>query len=200
MLIHLIPNILADRTNVPCSLVDLTCRELGLNLIGGKELTARRPYPNKNYLVACRKVGQKAVNGILVETQGALREFTVVTRWAVAASHIATHSVRYILADEEFDTVTEEMMLWSATHPSEGEYKSRYPIGLTYGSPLESQPRMEAFKRIKRVGEFTDQLDKHGAVIERSEVFRLPTIERDRLSRSFLGTACLLLRTLFGES
>jgi hypothetical protein len=187
MLIHLIPNILADRTDVPCSLVDLTCRELGLNLIGGKELTARRPYPNKNYLVACRKVGQKAVNGFLVETQGPVREFTVVTRWAVAASHIATHSVRYILADEEFDTVTEEMMLWSAPHPSQGEYKSRYPIGFTYGSPLESQPRMEAFKRIKRVGEFTDQLDKHGAVIERSEVFHLPTVERDRLSRSFFG-------------
>lgn len=43
---------------------------------------------------------------------------------------------------------------------------------------------MEAYKRIKRVGEFTDQLNKHGAVIERSEVFRLPTVERDRLSRS----------------
>lgn len=66
MLIHLIPNILADRSHVPCSLVDLTSPELGLNLIGGKELTARRPYPNKHYLVACRKVGQKAVNGFLV--------------------------------------------------------------------------------------------------------------------------------------
>jgi hypothetical protein len=187
MLIHLIPNILADRSHVPCSLVDVTSPELGLNLIGGKELTARRPYPNKHYLVACRKVGQKAVNGFLVETQGPVREFTVVTRWAVAASHIATHSVRYILADEEFDTVTEEMMLWSATHPSQGEYKSRYPVGVTYGSPLESQPRMEVFKRIERVGEFTDQLDMHGAVIERSEVFRLPTIERDRLSTSVFG-------------
>lgn len=184
MLIHLIPQIVADRTNVPCSLVDVTCRELGLKLIGEKELTARRPYPNKNYLVACRKVGQKAVNGFLVETQDLVREFTVVTRWAVAASHIATHSVRYVLADDEFDTVTEEMMLWGATHPSEGDYKSRYPIGCTYGSPLESQPKMEAYKRIKRVGEFTDQLNKHGAVIERSEVFRLPTVERDRLSRS----------------
>ncbi|MDY7563473.1 DUF6012 family protein [Pseudomonas sp. AB6] len=187
MLIHLIPNILADRTNVPCSLVDLTCSELGLNLTGGKELTARRPYPNKNYLVACRKVGQKAVNGFLVETQGPVREFTVVTRWAVAASHIATHSMRYILADAEFDTVTEQMMQWGATHPSQGDYKSRYPTGCTYGSPLESQPRMEAFKRIKRVGEFTDQLDKHGAVIERSEVFRLPTLERERLTRSLFG-------------
>ncbi|RMR16843.1 hypothetical protein ALP90_200106 [Pseudomonas amygdali pv. ulmi] len=197
MLIHLIPNILADRSNVPCSLVDVTSPELGLNLIGGKELTARRPYPNKNYLVACRKIGQKAVNGFLVETQVPLREFTVVTRWAVAARHIAKHSVRYIITDEEFDTVTEEMMLWSATHPSQGEYKSRYPIGFTYGSPLESQPRMEAFKRIKRVGEFTDELDKHGAVIERSELFRLPTVERDRLSISFFGDRMPAIESAF---
>jgi hypothetical protein len=137
--------------------------------------------------VACRKVGQKAVNGILVETQCPVQEFTVVTRWAVAASHIATHSVRYIIVDQEFDTVSEEMMLWGAIHPSQGEYKSRYPIGCTYGSPLESQPRMEAFNRIKRVAEFTDQLNKHGAVIERREVFRLPTLERKRLNTSFYG-------------
>ncbi|GGM25445.1 DUF6012 family protein [Pseudomonas asuensis] len=182
MLIHLIPNILADRTYVPCSLVDLTCHEFGLNLIGGKELTARRPYPNKNYLVACRKVGQKAVNGLLIETPSPVREFTVVTRWAVAASHIATHSVRYIVVDDEFETITEAMMLWGAKHPSQCGYKPRYPNGFTYGSSLESQPKMEAFKRINRVGEFTDQLDNHGAVIKRSEVFRLPTIERERLT------------------
>lgn len=184
MLIHLIPAIVADRTNVPCSLVDITCRGLGLNLVGGKDLTARRPYPNKNYLVACRKIGQKAVNGLLVETEHLIRDFTVVTRWSVAASHIATHSVRYILADVEFDTVTQEMMLWAGTHPSQGDYKSRYPIDGVYGSPLESQPKMEAFKRIKRVGEITDRLDKNGAVIERAEVFYIPTVERDRLSVS----------------
>lgn len=186
MLIHLMPQIFSDRTNEPCSLVDLTCRELGLNLKGGKDLVGRRPYPNKNFLVACRNVGRKAMDGFLVETQNFAQEFTVVTRWAVAASHIATHRVRYIVTDGDFDTVTEDMPLWGNLHPSRGGFKSRYPIDCTYGSPVESQPRMEVLNRIKRVGEFTDTLDEDGFLIERSEVFRLPTLERERLIVSVL--------------
>ncbi|MBF8164316.1 hypothetical protein IVE04_24430 [Pseudomonas mendocina] len=184
MLIHLIPAIVSD---LPCSLVDLTCTELNLNLSGGKELAVRRPYPNKNYQVSCRKVGQKAMNGILVETQTPVQEFTVATRWAVAASHIATHRVHYILAEADFDTVTQEMMLWGSLLAEEGEYQCRYPINGVYGSPLESQPKMEAFKRIKRVGEITDKLGECGALIERFEVFRLPTVERERLHLCFYG-------------
>ena len=45
------------------------------------------------------------MDGFLVETPQPLREFTVVTRWAVAASHTATHRLRYIVLDEEFDTL-----------------------------------------------------------------------------------------------
>lgn len=179
MLIHLTPRMYACRTNEVCSLIDLNCAELGLSLKGDNELTARRPYPNKNYLVACRKAGQKAMNGILLETQSHLREFTVVTRWAVAASHVATHQVRYIVLDEEFDTISESMTLWYGT--ASGRFKSRWPITADYGSPAATQPCMEAFPRVERRGEVKDVTDKKGALIERSEVFQLHTLERERL-------------------
>lgn len=181
MLIHLTPQVYAHHATEPCSLIDLSCSELGLFLKGGKELTARRPYPNKDYLVACRKVGQKAMNGILIETESPIREFTVVTRWAVAASHIATHRVRYIVLDEEHDAVSESMLLWYGTSECAGGFESRWPGITDHGTPARTQPRMEVFPRLDRCGEFSDLANEQGALIERSEVFRLPTIERERI-------------------
>ncbi len=184
MLIHLKPSIYTDNPIGPCSLVDLTCHEFGLKLVGGKDLIAGRPYPNKNWLVAYRKIGRKAMNGFFIETQGFVREFNVITRWAVAANHIATHKVRYILTDDDFDTATEEMTLWGEFTPSFGGYKSRYPIGWNYGSPMQSEPRMDVLNEWDRVGDITDKVNQHGVLIERSEVFRLPTLERDRFTIS----------------
>jgi hypothetical protein len=69
MLLHLIPRLYAFRSiEDECSLIDFECPTLGIFLRNGHELVARRPYPNKNYLVGCRKVGQKAINGLLIES------------------------------------------------------------------------------------------------------------------------------------
>lgn len=197
MLIHLKPSIYDGNPIGPCSLVDLTCHEFGLKLVGGKDLIARRPYPNKNWLVACRKVGRKALNGLFIETQVFVREFNVVTRWAVAASHIATHRVRYILADDGFDTSTVEMTLWGEFPPSFGGYKSRHPIGVNYGSPMESEPRMDVFNDRKRVGDIADKIDQYGFLIERSEVFRMPTLERERFSISLFSDRMPAIESAF---
>lgn len=181
MLIHLTPRMYACRLNEPCTLVDLKCDELGLSLKGGQDLTARRPYPNKNYLVACRKIGQKAMDGILIETLEPMREFTVVTRWAVAASHIARHCVRYVVLDDEYDTISENMALWGNLCDDLGAWRSRYPAHLEYGSPVRAQPRMDVFPRLAKEGVVREELNRQGALIERMEVFRLPTLERERL-------------------
>lgn len=181
MLVHLTPQIRACSTNEICSLIDVTSEELGFVLEGGKDLTARRPYPNKDYLVACRKVGQRAMNGILIELQEPIREFTVVTRWAVAASHIATHRVRYIVLDDDYDTISENMVLWYGTSESSGGFESRWPKDVEYSTPARTQPRMEVFPRLDRCGEISDKTDEQGAIIERSEVFRLPTVQRERV-------------------
>ncbi|WP_061289930.1 DUF6012 family protein [Azotobacter vinelandii] len=176
MLIHLTPRMFACPHTEPCTLIDLACDELGLMLKGDRELTARRPYPNPKYLVACRKVGRKAMDGFLVETPQPLREFTVVTRWAVAASHTATHRLRYIVLDEEFDALSENMLLWSY-----GDWKPRWPDHYKHLAPVQIQPRMEVSPQLENKREVVDRLDRQGFLIERSEVFRLHTIERDRL-------------------
>ena len=56
------------------ALVDLQIDPLGIRLVGGDDLATRRPYPNKMYAVACRKQGQKAINGILIETAKPVEE------------------------------------------------------------------------------------------------------------------------------
>jgi hypothetical protein len=52
----------ADRANEPeCELIDFHAPELNLKLSGGIDLVASRPFPNKNYLVACQKLGNNAI-------------------------------------------------------------------------------------------------------------------------------------------
>lgn len=95
--------------------MDLTVAELALNLIGGGDLTTRRPYPNKHYRVGCRKIGQKAVSGLLIKAEGHVPHYTVTTRWAVGAERIVSHVVRYRVLDDDFDCVTDEMTTWYAS-------------------------------------------------------------------------------------
>lgn len=181
MLIHLTPRMFACRHTEHCTLIDWASVELSLTLKGDKDLIARRPYSNKNYLVACRKVGLKAMNGILIETPQPVREFTAVTRWAIAANHIATHRVRYIVLDNEYDALSENMILWYGMSEYLGGWKSRWPELPEGSTPANTQPRMEVAPQAKKRGEVIDVIDAHGLLIERTELFRLHTIERDRL-------------------
>jgi hypothetical protein len=60
LLVHIRPKILAPWKEV--QLVALTVEPFGLDLRGDVDLMTRRPYPNKDYAVACRK-GRKAIEG-----------------------------------------------------------------------------------------------------------------------------------------
>lgn len=190
MLIHLSPRLyLAFRNETPAvDLVDITIAELGIHLKGGIDLTTRRPYPNKNYVVACKKVGQKAIDGILIETQDHIDKFTLVARWAINASPILrTHRVEYTVLDSEHDTISESMVLWYAACASLGGWGSRWPEALAYPAPVHAQPRMDLWPveqgGAERKGrELVDVLAPNGLIVERSEKFSLPTIERGRLS------------------
>lgn len=183
MLIHLVPRMYACRINDPCALIDLTCAELGLVLKADKDLTARRPYLNQNYLVACRNVGQ-AMQGILIAAPQFVRDFTVVTRWAVADRHIATHRVRYLVLDDEYDTVSENMMLWSAVH-GDSRWAARYPGDYNDFSPVDVQPSMRVRPPVQQKNDAADVLDEQGFIRERSETFLMHTIERERLHQHY---------------
>lgn len=181
MLIHLTPKLNAGRLPGMVNaihLVDIECKELDLHLKGGRDIVARRPYPNKSWFVACRKRGRKAVNGILIETESPVREFTTVTRWAIAAEMVVAHRVRYVVLDQELDATSSDVLLWGDRRPRD------YPVK---GSPLQVEPCMELVPGIERVGDVTDTLSNHscplgpGTILDRSEVFHLPTIEDQRL-------------------
>lgn len=181
MLLHLIPQMFACRNNEPeCSIIDFRCPELGLCLRGGIEIVARRPYPNKNYLVACRKVGRKAMDGFLIETTERVREFRTITRWSVGAERIVNHHVQYFVLDDDLDAITEKMVLWYAMSPSLGGFSLRWPGVAEDWTPAAAQPRMELISR-ERDGHYTDSLDDMGNIIERIEIFRLLTVERERV-------------------
>lgn len=176
MLLHIRPRCFSPFREV--ELVDLTIACLGITLIGGKDLATRRPYPNKRYAVACRKRGLRATDGILIETPERLCAFTMVCRWAVNAEFVARHEVHYLLVDQEFDTASDNMCLWYGTR----DWSSRWSDDIS-GTPASAAPRMDIEVGGGRVGDVTDTVDAHsGWIFERRETFRMPTLERSRLT------------------
>lgn len=180
MLLHIVPRLYTAEPH--CDLIDFHCPALGLKLRNGIELVARRPYPNKRYMVACRKVGQKAVNGFMVETTERLREFTAITRWAVGGERVVNHQVQYFVLDDEFDAVSEDMGLWFATCEGLGSWSDRWPEVAKNWTPAAAQPRMELVSK-ERDGHYADRHDEFGQIVERSEVFQMRTIERERIEQ-----------------
>jgi len=187
MLIHTTPRFYTCEQSGPdVELVDLKINELGVFLRGGKDLTARRPYPNKRYVVACRKTGQKAIDGILFETSTKVPSFTVETRWAIHAEIIAAHRVRYVVLDDDFDAVTDNMGLWYAMSEGLGGWRSRWPEAHKDAVPASAQPRMQLSAEPQRPGRVAISVTSP-QTFERSETFPVPTVERERLlsRRSF---------------
>ncbi|RZT91200.1 hypothetical protein EV681_4554 [Advenella incenata] len=176
MLYHFVPRLLVYPGEPECSLIDFSCPTLGLELRGGIELTTRRPYPNKRYLVACRKIGQKAMKGFLVESRNRVDVFTTVTRWAIGADRIIHHYVQYNVNDAEQNAVTEDMPLWSAMWYGLGGLSDRRPAIAQDWTPAAAQPRMELIPR-SRQGVYTDSLDADGRITKRTEVLNLHTVE-----------------------
>jgi hypothetical protein len=193
MLIHVIPRILLARAPIAhCSLIDFRCVELDLVLREGTDLTVGRPYPNKTYLVARRRVGRRAVDGLLIETPDYLPEFTTVTRWAVNGDRVLTHEVQHILLDQDHDAATESMILWYRSGHAGREFLSRWPKHANYGAPVFTQPLMD-LRSSDRHGKCEDTVDASGWLTRRRETFVMHTVERDRID--VLGKAWSSIRT-----
>jgi hypothetical protein len=184
MLIHICPRFLTWNDDIPVRLVDVTVDALGVVLRDGVDLVMRQPYPNKRYYVACRKVGRKAINGLILDTgMGRLMEFEVVTRWAVFASDVVTHHVQHVVLDKEFDAVSTDMVLWYAMCAGLGGWDCRAPRLPEGVCPASHMPRMAIMPtdREHRTGNVVDVVNRRGMITERREVFSLPTIQPERL-------------------
>lgn len=186
MLIHIRPRCLSPYPNV--ALVDLRIQELDLHLIGGTDLDSRRPYPNKRYVVACRKVGRKAIDGILVETAKPVSAFTVEARWALEAEHVATHTVRYEVLDQDFDAVSDHMLLWGATSASLGGWTNRWPETVK-GPQVYAAPVLKilagAHEPLAEQKQLLRTLNPSGTLVAaQQERFILPSLEPERILQS----------------
>lgn len=175
MLLHLAPTF-CEWASTP-TLIDVRIPELNLILREGRELTTRRPFPNKAFRVACRRMGTKAIVGFLVEAPDSLREFTVLSRWAVDAEYVATHHVEHVILDRQHGCVSQLSLLWHA-YPGAS---SRWPAGLPRLFPMEIDPVMEDLSCLPRRGICEDTVGAEGLIEFRREALALPTIEAGRL-------------------
>ncbi|MEQ9530603.1 MAG: DUF6012 family protein [Haliea sp.] len=199
MLIHLTPKLFINprhidpQHDISCELLDIQCPELGLCLHGGEDVVACRPYPNKGYHVARRKVGRKAVNGLLVQTNEFLSAFTLTTRWNVCGdpdqgnrAQVLTHRVHYTVLDDEHEAVSDCMLLWYGRDWGDRHWPSRWPADMK-GPPVRWEPRMDLVPGCRRQIPHRDFMDKRrlgplvGFIREREETFAVPTLEPERL-------------------
>jgi hypothetical protein len=180
MLLHITPRLFSVYKVV--DLLDLEIEPLGIRLVGGKDLATRRPFRNKLYSVACRKQGQKAINGILIETASPIDEFRYVARWAVEASLVVTHKVDYRIVDRDFDAASDYMILWHGCREELGGWSNR-------SAGAQRQPAMEVkLLSGKWIENRRDIYDcQTGLIMERNESLAMPTIERERILSCMVG-------------
>jgi hypothetical protein len=180
MLLHVRPRLLSRFKRAV--LVDLLIEPFGVRLVGGKDLATRRPYPNKGYSVACRKKGQTAIDGILLECPGFVAEFRWTAHWAIEDALVVKHQVRCKVVDQDFNAASDNMRLWYACSPKFGGWSDRF---LERGAvPLFIEPLMEIEPESVSPKRVVDDTIEHGWIMARSQSFSLPTIEPERILSS----------------
>lgn len=155
MLIHIEPKLLEPYVYTKTLLLDISIPEFGLILYGGQDVIARRPYPNKRYLVACRKKGQKAITGFYVKTEERIHEYTVYSRWLIDGE-IYTHVCKHTILDAAHEVVSDD---WTST------------------------PKINNIMEICRpiCEDATDRVDIRGIIKVRVQELQHPTIEIRKL-------------------
>jgi Family of unknown function (DUF6012) len=181
MLLHITPNIYSH--SHAARLLALDIEQLNLHLKDGTELRTGRPYPNKNYWVACRKMGHKNFQGILIETPRIKKKFDYTARWLIGPSFVATHRIQYKLLDRNFDALSDNIGLWSATCKELGDWVSRVPDWAKQFSPMQASPRMEVMPTGCRPRVLVEDIqnEQTGWIVLRQETFLMPSIERGRI-------------------
>ncbi|WP_146449911.1 DUF6012 family protein [Vibrio kanaloae] len=189
MLLHLVPQMMNRYSNVELELIDVQIPELNVILTGGKDLVVRKPFPNKSYHVACRKVGSKAMHGLYLEVDKQLANFSVITRWKVKCTNwteqekTLTHRVNYTVADTDFDVISDDHTL----QYGQFGFESRWLTDFRIDPPVKTQPRMDVLVcECHKRGENISIEDEYQDVVmvNRVEEITLPTVEKERLIKS----------------
>ena len=158
MLLHITPKLLTAHAFSTAGLASVEIPEFRLKLSGEKELMTRKPFSNKRYYVGCRRSG-KASSGFLLELPHTVDEYTVISEWETV-SGLHTHTVRYV---------------------DGAIFSDRCPEYVKSLTPVNYAPLMEMHRGTYR-GECHDIYGPGGIIMERKQSFRIPTIERERLT------------------
>jgi hypothetical protein len=188
MLIHITPRMYIPHQVNSCELRSLSIQEFGFSLTS-KDLAVRRPYPNKRLWAACRRTGQKAVTGLLLQTEQPAFKFTVKSQWVVDdCAEPFIHVTNYHVLDDEYDCVSDNMLLWYAYEGRGQKWAQRWAPGFEQLSPARAAPRMEIFPCgpgvPPREAHRRDIIGKDGFIDKRTENFQMLTIEPERLFES----------------
>ncbi|EEW7548693.1 hypothetical protein D6Z12_25240 [Escherichia coli] len=164
-----------------CTLKSISIPELDL-IIDGESLSVGRPWPNKCLWVGMRK-SRKAVNGLLLHTDKKLRWFTTRYTWDIEDMGLIHHQVNTYIEDNEFDMVSQEILL----NGSFDKWSDRVHSAYEGKPPAIIQPKMESF--LKRPGEDShdmwEEFEWGNFLISREESILLHTIQSERLTTDF---------------
>lgn len=186
MFIHIVPSLFHLMAN-KCHLESITIPELDFK-IEGEALSTGRPHPNKNIWVGMKK-GRKAINGLLLKTDKHLNLFTAVYQWNIENLGMIKHRVTTYIEDDEFDMVSQDIML----NGGFDGWKSRVHSAYENLAPVRIQPKMESF--LNKPGKETHDVWKEYSwgdfLLSREESLLLHTIQSERLD-----TECSMFRRL----
>ncbi|PSF22282.1 hypothetical protein C6985_12320 [Escherichia coli] len=177
MYIHIVPTLFHLMLN-KCHLESITIPELDFKL-EGDALSTGRPHPNKNIWVGMIK-GRKAINGLLLNTDKHLKSFTADYLWDIENLGMIKHRVTTYIEDDEFDMVSQDIML----NGGFDEWKSRVHSAYENLAPVRIQPKMESF--LNKPGKETHDVWKEYSwgdfLLSREESLLLHTIQSERLN------------------
>lgn len=183
MLIHLTPTFVNPYSNIKVTLEQLSIIAGDDNFeyeIPIKDLSLKKPHPNKTYYVACRKRKNKAFMGLIAHIEEEkINKFTVYEKWrTVIDNDIEKEHLHYItfnLLDNEFDTVSQDFLLWQAY--STDIHKDWIPVNCTPKMEFDT----EIFKDSPRRNEIEDGYYFNGIIKQRNEQYYIPTMPHTEL-------------------
>ena len=161
-LIHLIPSCFCD-CGFPITLVDFTVPEFSLHLTEGCQIVARRPYPNKGYLVVNAISDRAAKNGIYIKTSAKQKVFTTVTRWAIGAEKVVSHRVQYEILDDRYNAASADPVIWYGW----SKWGSRWPRSVPKEAPVKIRPSLKVYA--------------DGTCSPLSQIFKMPSLQIKRV-------------------
>jgi hypothetical protein len=178
----------------PATLISVEIPEFDLVLVGGKDVVKRKPYPNKGHSVVCRKIGRKAILGILLDVPYRVREFTTKTHWEILMlkpeflknneedvflKYNIFHFVKYIILDQKFDLVTDNTRLWSEKTKQFCTFESRRPKYSKKLTPLEVYPYYDILLNENKIND--ENFYYHKLIHGKKDILKVPSVEADRL-------------------